>query len=259
MAERYGPTRPYGWKPEQSKMKGQRGSDLKWSLRLAEVVRVDEEHMLCDLRFIEEKGKAKEVPITSAFWSKRGFLGAMPEQGAIAVCGTWAVHEDWSQPLILTFMPNGFKTALEFDPFGTFPKDDEEVTSSRDLEELQTKLKDFYGVTRHKIRKMYPGDIYGASSKGAELILDEGARLLDRTGGTIRLRPEDQTLVGLATDIQTFSNAARFHSGRAIRNDLLLPPDILDDSGNVPTDHPLFSDLFEIGRASCRERVYCEV
>jgi hypothetical protein len=171
----------------------------------------------------------------------------MPEQGAIAVCGSWAVHEDWTQPLILSFLPNGFKTALRFHPFGVFEKDADDITDDFDREDLQKELDDIYGVTRHKMRKLYPGDIYGASSKGAELVLDEGARLLDRTGGTVRLRPEDQTLLALATDITSTSAAGRHHSGRAVRNDLFLPPNILNEDGLVPQEHPLFRDLFDAG------------
>lgn len=247
MSKKFGPPRPLGKKPLRAKMQGHQG-ELRFSLRLGEVVRVDYEKMLCDIQWIQgTTPPSREVPITSAYWSKRGFLGAMPEQGAIAVCGFSAVHENQGvRPYILAFLPNGYKTALGFDPMGVIERDDDEI--DKPTEALQRELDGLYGPTRHKMRKLYPGDIYGASTKGAELLLDRDVRLFDADGSEFWLRAEDQSATLTTLDYYQTTGAGRHRSGRIIRNALTVPADFsAGEDGRIQPDTILFEHLVDAG------------
>lgn len=244
--ERQGPPKPIGDKPEKTNMPGRKG-ESRFSLRLAEVVRVDYEHMNCDLKFLHTSVPAREVPITSAFWSRRGFLGAMPEKGAIAVCGFADVHQGQGvRPYILSFLPNGFRTALRYHPFNATEREAEEV-ADKSIEELQKELEDIYSPIRHKFRKLYPGDIYATSSKGSELLMDRGVHIFDREGQELWMRPDDHAFILNAMDLDLRTASSRRASGRVVRSDLFLPTDVLNGASTVDEDHPLFGELRDAG------------
>lgn len=244
--QRYGPPAAIGSKPAQSKMFG-RNNDLRFSLRMAEIIRVDYEGMVCDLAFLQgDTPPAEEVPISAAYWSKRSFLGAMPEEGAICIVGYSAVHQDRAtRPFILAFLPNGIKTALRFDPFGAVPRDAEEMDLPPGV--ALKELKGIYGPSRRKFRKIYPGTVYGMSEAGSELVLDSGVHLMDRAGSEFRLRDLDGAGILTTMDMYCTTAAGRSRSGRVVRNALNLPSDFLDPQGAFPVDHPLFEDLLDAG------------
>lgn len=243
--KKFGPTLPLGAKPIQSKMFG-RNNDLKFSLRLAEIIRVDYENMVCDLAYLQGSTPiAEEVPISSAYWSKRGFLGAMPEKGAICIVGNSAVHQDSGfQPLILAFLPNGYKTALRYDPFGYAPRNAEELDVP--IEVAATELEGYYGVERRKFRKIYPGTIYGTSKEGSEIILDSDIRLYDKGGQEIILRDEDSSAILTTKDLYLTTASGRSRSGRIVRNGLNIPTDFLTE-GILDENNPLFEVLLDKG------------
>jgi len=247
MAKRFGPPTPIGERPLRSKMLGHKGP-LRFALRLGEIQRVDYEHMVCDIHWLQgATPPAKEVPLTSGYWSKRGFLGAMPEEGSVVVCGFSAAHTDQAvKPYILAYLPNGYLTALGFDPLGVAERNAEGI--DKPLETLQRELQGLYGPTRHKMRKLYPGDIYGASDKGAELILDRDARLLNSGGAELWLRTEDQSLITTTLDAYATTAAARRRSGRITRSALTLPSDMtFGEDGRIKPGTLLFEHLVDAG------------
>jgi len=225
----------------RAKMIGNKGPS-RFALRIGELQRVDYENMVGDIHWLQGSSPpAREVPLTSAYWSPRGFLGAMPMEGATVVCGFTAAHEDHAtKPYILAFLPNGYITALGFDPFSLAERG--AIDSEVPLDVLQKELGGIYGPTRHKMRKLYPGDIYGASDKGAEFLLDTDARLLDTSGSEIWLRAEDQSLITTAMDMYHTSSASRVRDGRVVRNALSLP-----EGFQVPPQGLLFDALVEAG------------
>jgi hypothetical protein len=238
---RYGPLPPMEDRPIRSKMMGHKGP-LRFSLRIGEIQRVDYELMTCDIHWLQGAGPpAREVPLTSPYWSRRGFIGAMPEEGSVVLCGFSAAHEDQSlQPYILTYLPNGFLTALRYDPFGVAERNAEEIDTPIDV--LQRELDGVYGPTRHKMRKIYPGDLYIASDKGSEILLDRGIQMLDTTGIEFSLRADTRSMVASTMDYFGYTSAGRKHSGRVIRSGLLLPSDILRSQGT-----PFFDDMIRAG------------
>jgi hypothetical protein len=214
---------------------------------MAEIIRVDYENMVCDLAFLQgDTPRAEEVPLSSAYWSKRGFLGAMPEEGSICIVGFSAAHLDQAtKPFILSFLPNGYKTGLRFDPFGAFPRDADGLELPTDV--AQTEMEGIFGPLRHKFRKIYPGDIFAMSSKGSEIILDSGVKLFDRGGGEFLLRDSDSSAILTAQDYYLTTNASRFRSGKITRNALNTPTDFLNEEGLLTQGHPLFDIFVDMG------------
>lgn len=246
LPKKYGPPREPGEKTANQKATG-RNNELRWSLRIGEITRVDYEYMHCDITFLSgSRPPALEVPISSAYWSKRGFLGAMPEKGSLVVCGFMDVHQgEATHPLILSFLPNGSKTALRYHPLsGTGERDAEEV----DLPDEATfnELDDIYDVDRHKMRKLYPGDIFGMSDQGSEILLNRNVRLFSKSGSEFQLRSEDSAALLTSQDYYRTTAASRKRSGKVVRNGLNLPSDSIED-GKISEDYPLFDDLVENG------------
>lgn len=246
MAERFGPPLPLQQKPLRTKMVGHKGP-LRFALRMGEVQRVDYERMVCDIAWLQGSSPAaREVPITGPYWSKRGFLGAMPDVGAIAVCGFSASHEDQGvKPFILTFLPNGYMTGMNFDVFGVAERNAQELNVP--VADVQKELDGIYGPTRHRFRKIYPGDIYASSDKGSELILDHDVRLLSAQGSEVWLRAEDQAWIVTALDAYTTTAATRHRSGRVVRGALTPPPALLGPQGPLAPGSLLFENLVDAG------------
>lgn len=223
-------------------------NDQQWAIALAEIVRVDYEKMKCDLRFLQgEQPPALGVRLSAPYWSKRGFLGAMPEEGSIAVVGFLPIQGGrHGRPLILSYLPNGSTTALRFDPLGLSGERDADEMDLPE-EEAQVSLEGIYGPERHKMRKIYPGEVFGMSDEGAELMLDKGAQIMDRKGGKFQLRAQDKAGLLVTMDQYTATAASRRRSGRIVRNALNVPSDLTDEDDKIPKDHPLFADLLEAG------------
>lgn len=247
MTKRYGPPLPMGQKPLKSKMVGHKGP-LRFSLRLGELKRVDYESMICDIAWLQGRyPPSLDVPLTAPYWSSRGFFGVMPEVGALVVCGFSAVHEDQGvRPYILTYLPNGYKTALGYQPFGVAERDAGELNAP--LEDIQKELEGQYGPTRFKMRKLYPGDVYASSPLGAEILATRDVRLLDATGGEIWLRGDDSSFTLNTLDQYTTTSAARRRSGRITRSALTIPADVtIGDGERIPPDTDLFEYLIDAG------------
>ena len=245
--KRYGPTKAPGQQGSRSKDMFGRNNDLRFSIRLAEVSRVDYENMVCDLKYIQgSTPDAEEVPISASFWTKRGFLGGLPSKGALAIVGFTAEQQGKSvRPLILQFLPNGLKTALRFDPFGMVARDAEDLNVSQEVAETQ--LDGVYGVDRRKMRKLYPGNVFGMSDQGAEILLNEGVTLLDRSGSELLLRPADSAGILTVKDLYETTLAGRQRFGRVVRNRLNVPTDFVGEGGALDPDHPLFDEFVEAG------------
>lgn len=257
MTKRFTKPRPIGQSSIKEKGLGQKGS-LRFSLRLAEVTRIDYERYICDIKFLQAGQEvAREVPLSSAYWSARGFLGAMPEEGSIALIGFSASHMDQGiQPFIVSFLPNGIITAKNFAPFGIIERQDSEI-AQESTKGLFTRYAGTYGVTRHKMRKIYPGDVFAMSAKGSELVLDRGISLQDADGQGLQLLDQNMSLNGLT--LTSALGGIVTKAGRVLRSDLLLPTDsvftqdrqlstgdsrfaywleqgVIDDQGNLAPD-----------------------
>ena len=237
------PIRP-GQRSILSKAPGGKGPQ-RFALRMAEVIRVDYERMICDIQYLEGgQPFAREVQISAAYWSARGFLGAMPGQGAIAIVGQYAAQgHHVTLPLILAFLPNGFRTALRYDPIGVAERDNEDVIkASKEL--TTTALEGLYGPLRHKLRKMYPGDIYGASDSGGEILLSRGVFLQDRSGQAIRFDPDQGIVRTRSWGREDVCAWGRARAGKIVRSGLVMPVGIPNP---VLLEDALYAALLEQG------------
>lgn len=247
MAKRYGPVRPMGEKPLRAGMPGHKGP-LRFSLRVGEIKRVDNESMVCDIAWLQGRfPDSLEVPLTSPYWSPRGFMGVMPEEGALVVCGFSAVHgTQGSRPYILSFLPSGYRTALGFQPFGLAERNAPELNAP--LEDVQRELDGQYGPTRFKYRKLYSGDAYISSPHGGELIVNRDVHAFDASGGELWLRGEDSSLTMTTLDHYLTTGAGRTRHGRITRSALTLPADVtIGENGRIPLDSPLFKLFLDAG------------
>lgn len=237
------PIRP-GQRSILGKAPGGKGPQ-RFALRMAEVIRVDYERMICDLKYLEGgQAYAREVPLSAAYWSARGFLGAMPGQGSIAIVGFYAAQQHHvTLPLILAFLPNGFRTALRYDPIGVAERNNEDVASATTAL-TTTALEGIYGPLRHKLKKLYPGDVYASSDTGGEILLSRGLFLQDRSGQSMRFDPDQGSLHARAWAHSRAGAWGRSHAGKIIRNALTMPVGLPNP---VPQDDPIFDTLLEQG------------
>jgi hypothetical protein len=242
---RHGPIIGAVGKHPASKMMG-RNNGLRFSLRVAEIIRVDYERMTCDLAYVQgDSPVSEEVPLTSGYWSKRAFFGAMPEKGALVVVGFSAIHQDKHvRPFIVGFLPHGYDSAKRFDPVGPVPRGAQDLNLPD--ETLLTELDGKYGAIRYKFRKIYPGDILAMSEKGAEILLDSDVKLFTQAGDLLHLNGSDRSMQLATFDRLVADASGQYQSGRIIRSALSLPSDMFED-GSVPRTHPLFDDLQNLG------------
>lgn len=239
-----------GVRPYQDRFPG-KGTDLRWALREAEVVRVDYERMVCDLRYLSGAGQvAREVPLSSAAWGPRSFLGAMPEEGSIVLVGYAPAHHHHAvQPYIVTSLPNGYKTALNWAPFGGTSARQDPALADATLTELTTFLEGYYGPRRHKFRKILPGDLLAMSSAGGEALWSAGVTLRDRLGSSLSLDGyRGQAEIRASGAVRAGAPGWSLTSGLVDRPDrLLLPEDLTGPGGTVSPDDPLFPRYLDLG------------
>lgn len=243
LPKRYGPVIGNATDIPSAKMAG-RTNGMRYALRMAEIIRIDYEKMVCDLAYIQgETPNAEEVPITSAYWSPRSFLGGMPEEGSVVIVGFAASHQNrHTKPFILTYLPGSVQTSKNFDPIGAIPRDADGLDLPQD--KIVQELSGYYGPTRHKFRKIYPGDIMGMSRQGSELILDSGIRMYDPQGSEFCI--ENAQFISACMDSLGVNAAGRSSMGRVIRNALSVPTDFLLN-GKYPSESPLFESMLEAG------------
>jgi hypothetical protein len=239
-----------GVRPYQDRFPG-RGTDMRWACREAEVVRVDYERMVCDLRYLAGGGSyAREVPLTAGGgWGPRSFMGSMPEEGSIVLVAFAPAHHHHAvQPYIVAYLPNGYKTALNWAPFGGAAARNDPTLADASLTELTTLLEGYYGPKRHKFRKILPGELLAMSASGGEALWDAGVTLRDRLGQIVRLdgyRGEAEVRAG-AWGVGT--PGVRSTTGLVSRNErLLLPEDLEGPAGTVPQTNPLFQRYLALG------------
>jgi len=175
-----------------------RFKDLYKFLTLGEVLFVDQEEMTVDLQFIDISGTRAKVPIGQAYTSRRGFVGALPAIGSLAIVGWFRDTGYHARPVVIGFLPRGFQSGLKAEP-----------------------IKDrFNKVVRHRFRKLFPGNALVASDQGGDILVDENILLSNKQLNSLELRSYDQALI--TNTVQTYLNnqASRLRSGIIYRDPL---------------------------------------
>ena len=165
-------------------------------LGIAKVISVNYEEFFVTLRIVmgtDFENERVPFPLVFPGAGTRHFLGAMPEVGDMCVVG-WMAQGSSSKethtPLILGWIPKG--AWLGHDWTFTSPFPEEELKFSP---KVKDEFDGVYNQHRHKRMHMRPGDIAASSSKGADILLNEGVYITNRRANEIRLRDQDQAFV----------------------------------------------------------------
>lgn len=186
-------------------------------LRTARIVRVDYETMCVDIMYLDSNGAEPNLPLTSAYGGYRAFLGSMPMEGDWVLIG-YSKTGGFKTPFIVSYLPRGYVQGLRNDLVGVSP------TSFK-----QGIRKPF----RFKMRKLYEGEIYGASQYGSELLLDKDVTLSSSNLVELFLNSADQSMSRSAISNYTNSAGVRVSSGLAYRNRLLEDPAFFRNDGST--------------------------
>jgi hypothetical protein len=210
---------------------------------MAEIIRIDYDRMVCDLKYLEGgQPYAREVPLSSAYWSRRGFIGAMPAEGSIVIVGNYAAQGHHATlPLILAYMPSGYRTGIRYDPIGSADRGTEDIAGV-DRDVLTSSLEGIYGPTRHKFLQLYPGDVYVSSDHGGQALITADVVLRDMAGQSFGLSADHETAILRAYHTAQKGPWGQTLSGRVIRNGLLFPAFLQNP---VPPEEPLYDILLE--------------
>ena len=165
-------------------------------LGIAKVITVNYEESMVSLRIVMGTDFLNErvpVPIVFPGSGTRHFLGAMPEVGDMCVVGWMAQGSSAKEthtPLILGWIPKGDWLGHDWVFTSPFPEDEVDFTPKK-----QDETGGVYNQHRHKRMHMQPGDIVASSSKGSDILLNEGVYISNRRANEIRLRDQDQAFV----------------------------------------------------------------
>lgn len=204
-------------------VKGSPSRSSKFALSLGSVVRVDYTTHEITLRiFTGEDDEFQRTPVTNCYPAAgaRHFIGALPEPGDIAVVGYF--HSD--VPCILGWWPISAAAGLEWLPTQDFLATEVDLNPRNRAE-----FEGIYNRQRHKMRPMNPGDVYISSSKGSDIMLDEGVLLTNRRANEIRIRDQDQAIVFRSLQQFHAMGGVRAYSGMVQRDATYLPSRMISD------------------------------
>ena len=146
-------------------------------LRLTKIVRVDNEKLEVDIIFLDSLGSESKVPITAAYAGYRSFLGGLPTVGDWAIIG-YSKTGNLYNPFIVQFLPQGYQLGLANDVL----EDERILTDNSEGNKI-----------RHKMQKLYEGEIYASSMYGSEIYLDKNLSISNSKLNEILLRSADQS------------------------------------------------------------------
>lgn len=219
-----------------------------FGLSIARVVRVDPVTHELTLRVIT--GEDDEFQHTSVVNNypaagARHFMGALPEPDDVCVVA-WLATEP-RIPVVVAWVPISLTAGLEWLPVQDF------LPSEVDLNpKIQSQFEGIYSRRRHKMRAMATGDVLLSSSKGSDILLDEGVLITNRRANEIRLRDQDQAIVFRSLQQFHAMAGARTYSGMVQRDARFLPARMfsngvdwaapLQQSGGSPIPSSLLGD-----------------
>lgn len=192
-------------------------------LQIGKIVRVDNERNVVDIQFSSNPLVTRNVPITNPFFTGRAFVGGMPEEGSIVICGYIKLTNKMGTPLILAYLDRQYFNSIQYIYTGG-------KTSSDIVELTNVHDKIGWGVRRLKRRKLYPGDVNFESTQGSELLLDDGILLADSKMNEINISSSDRAIYTNSINNFLYTNAGRILNGLIVRpNSPFIQPILLDN------------------------------
>ena len=209
---------------------------LSGDLGVAQVINVNYEEFFVTLRIIignDFENERVPVPLTFPNAGTRHMLGAMPEVGDYCVCG-WMPQDTigaglgnnkgTKTPIILAWIPRG--AWLGHDWVYTSPLTENDSSMSP---QKKDELRGVYTEHRHKRLHLRPGDVVASSSKGSDILLNEGVYITNRRANEIRLRDQDQAFVVRSQQQFHSMSGARIYGGMIQRDSRLLQGAVVSD------------------------------
>ncbi len=209
---------------------------LSGGLGVGQVINVNYEEFFVTLRIIignDFENERVPVPLTFPGVGTRHMLGAMPEVGDYCVCG-WMPqdtlgaglgnNQGTKTPIILAWIPRG--AWLGHDWVFTSPLTENDSSMSP---QKKDELRGVYTEHRHKRLHLRPGDVVASSSKGSDILLNEGVYITNRRANEIRLRDQDQAFVVRSQQQFHSMSGARIYGGMVQRDSRLLQGAVVSD------------------------------
>ncbi len=208
--------------------------DTRFDTHLAEIVRVDPISFQCDIQFLTKTGGRSAVQVGMSAAGKRHMSGTMPVEGDIAIVQWMRFMRRDSYPIIVGFIPNGFLSGLKFDPVQALGGDRSGLP-----EGLAAEIKNWDTTIRHRFRQLYQGEHFTSSHDGAELHLDRGVHLVNRSMGEFLLRDADEMAILRSLNSFTSLASGRYKRGLIERSAMLFDHDVvvIDGTGLVPEEY----------------------
>jgi hypothetical protein len=175
-----------------------------------DVTLVDEEKMRMTVVLRDNLGTLENVTITQPFAGNSSFIHAVPEEGSMVVM---AYQEGQYFPL--TYLPN-YTHGLENRNVKNWPD------TVKNVEENEH----FF-----RVKKIQKGEIALGSSKGVEVHLGEHFKLDDRSGNSLVLRTDENSIINTACNNSIFSSGVWLNTGIIKRNS--VDPSNLNDAPNI--------------------------
>lgn len=174
-------------------------------VRMGVIEEIDYEKYELTVRWGDNSGVINKIPISFAYASPAGCLGALPEKGSVGVFGYFNEGGGKGSPYLLTYLSAGLNAALNFNDVKIYP------------DSLST---DDINIISYKHRKLLPGDMVMLSSLGASVFLNKSAEIRDSMGDKIFIREDDQSIISTSVNNFLFADGVAVYSGPALRNGL---------------------------------------
>ena len=220
------------------KQKKNQSPSMRSTLGVAQVINVNYEEYFVTLRIIlgnDFENERIPVPLTFPGAGTRHFLGAMPTVGDYCVCGWFAQDsigaglsnpEATKTPVILAWIPRGAWLGHDWVFTSPFSEDEREMSQKQ-----QDEVQGIYTQHRHKRLHMRPGDVVASSSKGSDILLNEGVYITNRRANEIRLRDQDQAFVVRSQQQFHIMSGAKVYGGMIQRDSRLLQGAVANRDG----------------------------
>ena len=203
-------------------------------LQIGKIIRVDNERNVVDIQFTSNPVLSRSVPITNPLFTGRAFIGGMPEEGSVVICGFIKLTNTSGVPIILAYIDSEYYRSLNYIYNNGKTTDD-----IKQLESIHDKIG--WNVRRVKKRKQYPGDVGLESTHGSEVFLDNGIVISDSKLNEIILSSTDRTIYSNSINNHVYTNAARILNGIITRQFAPTIEPVIMDNGQplyIVTDGP---------------------
>jgi len=198
----------------------------QFALSTGQVTFIDYESHLITIRVTTgEELQFEPQALPQAAAGHRHFLGAMPEVGDVCLVG-WgqSISGRTKTPYVLRWLVPGVTSGHDWLPTQPYSPGDFGFTATE-----KARFEGIADRVRHKLRHLEPGDVFGMSSRGADILLNESIQITNRRGNEIHLRDQDQAIIFRSLQQFHAMSGARIYAGMVQRDAGMLPNQMFSD------------------------------